>query len=452
MVFDRLRSIDLFADVPADDLRRICDEVEVRVLDAGEVLVREGEAGANAFVITTGRLEVVKEAETRETRLAVREAGEVIGEMALLRDEPRMATIRAVTDAEVLCIPRSALDAVIDSSPDAARAVYSVIIDRWEETTERLRHSERMAQLGALTAGVAHELNNPAAAVARAADQLRGCMARLREAVVTSSLGLGEVREVLEVAAAQQPTTLDALARADAEEAVAEWLAGREIADADAIAAELVDGGAGKAALEAVEATSGIAADSVEILAAAVTLERIAAEIESGSTRLSSIVGALRSYSYLGRDAHQAVDVRQGLDDTLLLFAGRLRGIAVSREYAEDLPAVMALGGELNQVWTNLLSNAADALAGRDDAAIVVRARAEDGEVVVEVEDNGPGIAPDDLPKVFDSFFTTKEPGAGTGLGLYATRRIVVLDHDGTIDVASEPGRTVFTVRLPAAT
>jgi signal transduction histidine kinase len=446
---DRLRTVPLFAEMTVTDLDRICDSVTEVNLRRGDALFAEGDAGDHAYVIVDGELEVIKASDRRETLLAVRGAGEVIGEMALLQEAPRMASVRARSDAELLCIPKKALDELLDTSPSAAKAMFSTLLDRWEETNERLRHNERMAQLGTLTAGVAHELNNPAAAVKRAAEQLNEALAEYETLVSAAPPEVANLRD-LGVAPAAGGATLDPMERSDLEDSIESWLDLRDVPDGWRLAPGLVDAGYDIEKLDELE--SKVDADvrsAIEVAVAAATVEGLVTTIGSGATRLSTIVGALKSYTYLDQAPVQDVDVVQGIEDTVLLLAHKLDGVTLRREFAPDLPAITAFGSELNQVWTNLIDNAAYAASEVEEPVVTLRVVRDGDELVVDVEDNGPGIPEDAKQQIFDAFYTTKPPGQGTGLGLQITHRIVVLDHRGALEVESEPGRTVFRVRLP---
>jgi PAS domain S-box-containing protein len=336
--------------------------------------------------------------------------------------------------------------------------VFGADVSAQKQAERALRQVEKMATLGTLAAGVAHELNNPAAATRRAAEQLRDAFAQLEEADIRleaaalDPAGWELVRSVEHQARqwAGRPSDLGALERADREAEVEDWLDEHDVPEPWELAAPLVAQGLDPAAL------SGLAqALDGERLAAALTwtatafrVHALSHEISQGSARISEIVGALKSYSYLGQAPVQAVDVHEGLDNTLVILRNKLKvGIEVERDYGADVPAIQAWGGELNQVWTNLLDNAAGAMGGKGH--ITIRTRREGGWVVVEIEDDGPGIPEAVQSRVFDPFFTTKAPGEGTGLGLSTSYSIVTERHKGTISLASRPGHTRFTVRLP---
>jgi signal transduction histidine kinase len=455
---DLLRSVPLFAELSDFDLSVLERRSEVIELETGDQLFGEGDAGERAFVISEGEIEIIKRTGEREVLLAVRKPGEVIGEMALLQDAPRSATARARTAARLMAIPKAEIDVLMDSSTEAVRAMFKVLLERWQATQALLTQSERMAQLGTLTAGLAHELNNPAAAVNRAAGQLRDSVSELAAAErgLAGAAGGGdsETIEALRSSIAEREPTddqMDALDRSDREDEVEDALTDAGVADAWRLAPAIVDAGLADVVDEVVATAGERSGQLFEVLRAGHDVDSLIYEIEEGTRRLSSIVRALKSYSYLDQGPVQEVDLPTGLDDTLLILKTKLSDIEVVREYADDLPRIQGYGGELNQVWTNLLDNAADAIheSERADGRIVIRAFPEGDIVVIEVEDNGPGIPPHAIQRVFDSFFTTKPPGSGTGLGLNITYSIVVDKHRGDITVDTEPGRTVFRVELP---
>ncbi len=454
---ETLRAVPLFEDLNEADLDALAQTVAASSLDAGEMLFREGDDGDSAYVINSGELEIVKESGDRETLLAVRKPGEVIGEMALLNAAPRMAGARATQPTEVIAIPKASLDDLLQRSATAARGLFRVLLDRWAQTEAMLRQSERMAQLGTLTAGLAHELNNPAAAVTSSAQQLGQAIADYQSSMeFVASFDLSEaqsqhLRVVLD-RAANRPIDLPALDRSDREGDVEAALDRAGVPDPWAIASDLVS--AGFQAQDISEAVSQLGDGAGQsVWAAARAAHRVAAllhVVEEGSSRMSSIVGALKSYSYLDQAPLQEVDVRAGLDDTMLILKSKLSDIEVVKHY-EDIPEIPAYAAELNQVWTNLIDNAADAIheTRQEGGRIAVRVSSDGTGVVVEIEDNGGGIPEEARPRIFDSFFTTKPPGAGTGLGLDITYNLVVHKHRGDIAVHPIDGGTVFRVVLP---
>ena len=458
MMREFLRKVPLFDGLSEEDFEHLCEDAKLVSLTEGETLVTEGEAGDTAYVIQTGELEVFQESGGREVFLAARKTGEVIGEMAVLEESPRTATLKARTDSTLIAIGKESMDHLLSTSISAANAMFHTMFERYRGTEVMLRQSEKMAQLGTLTAGVAHELNNPAAAVKRGADQLQQAVAGLS----TAEAGLGELTMTEEQSKALQelgkaarersgrPSELDALARSDREYEFETWLEDHGVDDAWEIAPALVNMGYQASELEslAVSFSSEQLPAVVGWLNSSFTVHNVMAEVGQGAERISEIVKALKGYSYLDQAPVQNVDLHEGLDNTLLILRSKLTGgIIVRREYASDLPKIEAYGSELNQVWTNLIDNAADALEGQGE--ITIRTRTDGDQVVVEIEDNGPGIPPEVQPRIFDSFFTTKPPGKGTGLGLDISYNIVVQKHRGDIQLDSRPGKTQFQVSLP---
>ncbi len=446
MAFERFRRVELFAELSDADLGRVCSEAIDVSLTPGEVLFREGDPADRAFVVSSGEVEVLKATERREVLLAVRVAGDVIGEMALLDDEPRSATVRARSATELLSIPKAALEDLLATSPSASLSILRPLYRRIRETNDRLQHQQRMAALGVMTAGVAHELNNPAAAAQRAAEQLS-----VQVADLASLAGHGngtELVDLLSEVGERERTARTPVETNAREMAVEDWLADHGVEDGWELAPTLVEVGFSEADLGRLLPGEDLPS-AVRFLVRAAEVRQSAAQVAEASRRLSEIVGVMRSHSYLDRAPVQEVDVLRGIDDTLAMLGHATEGIQIVREFDAGLPHITALGGELNQVWTNLLRNACDALADVADPTLTLRARREDDSVVVEVEDNGPGIAAELQARVFDAFFTTKPPGQGTGLGLQVSYRVVVVEHGGDLALVSVPGRTTFRVTLP---
>lgn len=321
-----------------------------------------------------------------------------------------------------------------------------------------LRQSEKLATLGKLSAGMAHELNNPASAVQRGAEQLRAAVAEVEQVhlnlnalhLSSSQLDLLLGLEELARFRATQPVDLDILARSDLEAELETWLDDHRISNGWEFTATLVNLGYNVGELDSLAENFAETQLQAVItwLNGSYTIYSLLEEMGQGAGRIAEIVKALKSYTYMDQAPVQSVDVHEGLDNTLVMLRSKLKGgINVQRDYAADLPPIQAYGSELNQVWTNIIDNAAAAMQGQGE--IILRTRREDKWGVVEIEDNGPGIPPEIQSKIFDPFFTTKPPGEGTGLGLNISHNIIVQKHKGQISVASQPGRTCFQIKLP---
>jgi signal transduction histidine kinase len=321
-----------------------------------------------------------------------------------------------------------------------------------------LRQSGKLATLGKLSAGMAHEMNNPAAAVQRGSAQLQATFAHLQRTYLKLgelSLDDSQLDSLLSLAVlAQQrgkePAEMGSLQRSDREDEIEVWLQEQGFEHAWEAAPALVNLGYDCDTLGSLVAnfTHPQFNSVIEWLNDTHTIYSLLEEIGQGAGRISELVKALKDYTYLDRAPVQTVDIHEGLDSTLIILRSKLRrGITVHREYDADLPQIQALGSELNQVWTNILDNAIGAVNG--DGEITLRTQHDDEWVIVEIEDNGSGIPEEVMPHLFEPFFTTKSPGQGSGLGLNISHNIVVQKHQGKIDVHSRPGRTRFEIRLP---
>ncbi|MEJ2347046.1 MAG: ATP-binding protein [Gammaproteobacteria bacterium] len=331
-------------------------------------------------------------------------------------------------------------------------------MNQLNEMHNQLIMQEKMASLGKLSAGMAHELNNPAAAAQRSAAQLQvtfskwqGIQLRMR-GLALDGRQIAKLTELDEIAKirARQPAELNALTRSDREAALEGWLQGRGIGTEGDLVPALVSFGYDQHGLGELAGffTPPQFAVVIEWLSFKFAIYSLVREISIGTERIVELVKALKTYTYMDQAPVQSVDVREGLDNTLIILHNKLKkGVTVVREYAEDLPLIQAYAGELNQVWTNIIDNAVDAMHG--EGTLIVRARREDRWIVIEIEDDGPGIAPEHQSKIFDPFFTTKGPGKGTGLGLNISRNLIVQKHQGQMSVKSQPGSTCFSIRLP---
>jgi len=452
-----LRRVPLFAELSEEDLSWVADGGEPVELAGGDLLAGEGDPGDALFVIISGELQVVKRSRKTDVPIAVVGPGEVVGEMAIFESQPRMASVRAVCPSRVVRIGRDVVLELLGTRPSATLSMLRTVMGRLRSTEAMLREREKLAALGTLSAGLAHELNNPAAAVQRSAALLRDGLDRW--AVATGALGTAvEDREhaafVSELGAevarrAGERAPLDPLDASDLAWGLETFLADRGVADAGVLASALVGGGWDPADLERIEAKfpgDGLGRIATWV-AAGSSVHALVDEVATGARRISEIVKAVKEYSYMDQAPVQRVDVRAGLDNTLVILRPKLKdGISIVREYQADLPEIEALGSELNQVWTNIIDNAIDAMGG--SGQIRIRAFARDPDVVVEICDSGPGMPPEVRDRIFEPFYTTKPPGSGTGLGLHISHNVVAR-HGGRINIRSQPGETCFEVCLP---
>jgi PAS domain S-box-containing protein len=331
-------------------------------------------------------------------------------------------------------------------------------LNQLNEMHNQLIIQEKMASLGKLSAGMAHELNNPAAAAQRGAAQLQATFSKWQSVQLRMAelkLEKKQVDRVMELDRiarehGRKPAALDALTRSDREDALETWLVERDIETDGEVVPALVSLGYDSRDLEVLAKvfTPPQFAVVIDWLSFKYAIYSLVGEIGLGTGRIVELVKALKTYTYMDQAPVQSVDLREGLENTLIILHNKLKsGITVVREYAEDLPMIEAYASELNQVWTNIIDNAIDAMDG--EGTLIVRTRREDQWVVVEIEDDGPGIPEEYHTMIFDPFFTTKGPGEGTGLGLNISRNLIVQKHRGEITVSSEPGRTRFVIRLP---
>lgn len=434
------------------------DMAEPLSLYAGEILIRQGEPGDAAYVVMKGEFEVQKQTGQSLIRIDVRNAGDVVGEMALLSRAPRNATLIAKTDGEVLRIPQKAFEQLLQSSSNAAIAVLHWVMSRLTQNESLLHQQEKMAALGTMSAGLAHELNNPAAAAQRSAAQLKDSQSRwltLTHQIESAAFQQGQtdwldsfIQEAIERFGS--PVKLDALERIERVDGLQSWLEASGVESAWELAPAMVIFGWEIEALEKLknDLSSELFALSIQWLGMCCLMMGLLSEVLQTTERISQIVHAVKSYTYLDQAPLLEVDVHEGLESTLVIMQHKLKkGITVKRDYATNLPRIQAYASELNQVWTNIIDNAVDAMRGKGE--IRVKTYQENQQVVVEIIDNGPGIPQDIQSRIFEPFFTTKAPGQGTGLGLHISHDIIVNRHGGQLTVKSEPGETRFKMVLP---
>ena len=449
----------LFPRLPEDEVRNLARYgTEVRLAD-GELLFSEEEPPRDFFVVLEGKVRISKRIGGEETTLAVHGRGEFTGDVSLITGRRQAADARAVGPSRACRIAAEDFARVMAENPAVAGIVFRAVAGRAEELGAQMHQRARLVALGTMSAGLAHELNNPAAAASRAASrlgenlqELRGLALALNQHDFTSEQR-GLLTSALDAAGndGDAPAdVLDPLARSDREDELAGWLDSRGVEDAWNLAPTLAEAGLHEEALEGIlgRLPSPVAADALAWLASTLEAEGYAREVSRATAQVSDLVETMKQYTYMDQAPLQDVDLREGLENTLAVLGHRFEaGVGVVRDYERDLPRIPARGSELNEVWTNLLENALDAVGG--EGTIRVRAAREGDRVLVEIADDGPGIPEEIKDRVFEPFFTTKGPGGGPGLGLDTARRVVVNGHGGDLRVESRPGETRFQVRLP---
>jgi signal transduction histidine kinase len=449
-----LLRVPTFEGLPDDQLDWFLSHAQEVKLNPGDVYLRPGGPTDSMIVVLEGQLQVRGEL-AGETVVLPFEAGAVTGVLPFSRMKQSVLTGRAVTEARILKFPSAKFPEMIQKMPELTQRLVGVMSDRIREVTRLEQQRDRLAALGKLSAGLAHELNNPASAAKRATSLLRDALTRIKAAV--QELGKHQLTaaqkseiEKLEASFLQpEETPLDALAVSDLEDQIDSLLRSHGQDDLWQLAGDLARRGVKPEVLESLFATldADVARAALVRIAASVEIANLLIEIESSTSRISDLVRAVKEYTYMDQTQAQSVDIVKGLENTLTILNHKLkRGVTVKREYQKIPLLVNSFGSELNQVWTNIIDNAIDAMAGKGE--LIIRTYRDDTCVAVEIADNGPGISPEILSHIFEPFFTTKGVGEGTGLGLDTVMRIVK-KHRGSINVTSKPGNTCFQVLLP---
>jgi signal transduction histidine kinase len=449
-----LRSLSIFDGLTDDQLADLIKGATEVSIAPGDELFREGEYADFWWVLVDGAIDLIRHVGREDTVVARmdvpgRWAG---GFRAWDEHGTYLATGRGARDGRVLKVPAAVLrdraNAWFPFGTHLIAGLYRTA--RSIESTARQRNS--LVTLGTLAAGIAHEINNPAAAASRA---VVGLETELRTLLLSAGQLVQEDISPEQFAALDalrselEPSDLDPLARADLEQAVSTWLDRHGVARAWVIAPQLVAAGVDLAwCARAADVLEGSALEpGLAWVASTFAVTALLSEVKESTRRISELVTAVRSYTQMDRASMQHLDVTDGLDSTLVMLGHRLRGVTVVRDYGTDVPMIDAYAGELNQVWTNLIDNALDAMGG--SGTLRVATRVEGRKVVVEIADSGHGMPPQVVARAFDAFYTTKEVGKGTGLGLDIARRIVVERHGGKISIDSGPPETTLRVELP---
>jgi signal transduction histidine kinase len=457
MRIEELRGIYLFAGLTDEQLRELIEVGdEVSFVD-GQELFHEGEPADFWWVLVDGRIDGVRRRGHEESVVAVMDRPGIWagGFRAWSDTGGYLLTGRGAGPGRMFRVPASALGERVRAWFPFASHLIGGFFNTVRTLEALSRQREALVALGKLAAGLAHEINNPASATARSVDALRdtcndllASLVRLAEASLRSDqfLAIDALRREID----PSTTSIDPLVVADREEALTNWLTAHDIDAAWRIAPALAAAGVDIAWCErAAQILPGATlAPGLEWVSSALAMASLLAEMKESTARVSALVGAVKSYSQLDRASMQDIDVTDGLESTLVMLGHKIGDrITVIREYASSVPRIEANPGELNQVWTNLIDNAIDAMEGHGTLRLSTSTAGD--SVVVEVADTGPGMPPDVQARAFDPFYTTKDVGQGTGLGLDISRRIVVERHHGEISIQSRPGATVFHVELP---
>jgi len=440
-----LRTVPALADLSEVQLQWLISHGKELRFKAGETVIRDGDPPDWMLILLEGRLEF-RWADSRDAVYDTR-AGDIVGALPFSRMKQYNGTGWVRTDLHCLAIHRQDFPAMLQAIPELVPRLVGILLDRVRYISRLDFRIEKLASLGKLSAGLAHELGNPTAAATRAALGLVEALVKLQTQVALAVEKIGPVglQNLLGYLQALKPNPLSSLERTDLEDQLALWLEPYGVYQAD----EWSEAGVTVAWLEGLK--SYVPPEALpEVLAwmhTALQVNRQVRVVQETTQRISKLVTAVKHYTFMDQSPMQEIDVVEGLESTLLIFGHHLKGgMKVVREYAPNLPKVWAFGSELNQVWTNLIDNALDAMG--ESGTLSIRTAQEGDHVLVEIGDTGPGIPPEFLDRVFDPFFTTKEVGKGTGLGL-ETARHIVRTHQGSIQVESKPGDTRFQVRLP---
>ncbi|HEX3802208.1 MAG TPA: ATP-binding protein [Solirubrobacteraceae bacterium] len=458
---EELRTIDLFNELDDDAVAEWAARAEIHEVGAGELVSTEGEASRGVILLLSGTLRGTINAGAIDEPIADQVAPTWIGATAVLTQGESMLTLTALTSSRfALIAPEGFIDLIVGHRSVFLRVMAQIrpVIGR---IAAQAQNRERLEALGTMAAGLAHELNNPAAAARRTAAELADALEVLSGAFgvfVESGLDLEHKQRLLDLQtratkSCATQTALSALDAADAEDALTDALSDAGVEEPWRLAEAFSSAGLDVGFVEEVaDAAGNVAPAALRWIWASLSARQLAAELADSTDQMGRLVKAIKSYAYMDRGEVVEIDLHEGLETTLTIMQHKLKKteIKVERHYDRSLPKVMVRGAELNQVWTNLLANAIEALG--QTGTIMISTRADGNCAEVHIADDGPGIPEEIQGHIFDPFYTTKDVGQGTGLGLDTARRIVIDRHHGSLTFDSRPGHTVFRVRIPIKT
>lgn len=456
---EALRQVPLFAHLQNDQLQCLTELGTEIWLQPGDQIAKQGDPPDGFYIILEGQTEWTRTVEGQSAHAVNLATGDVFAELILLLDEPYPTSGRALTAVHLYKMNPDGFWQMLDTCPEVRKTILKISAQRSQIHEAVSQQQAKLISMGTLSAGLAHELNNPAAATKRNVQNLDEILQKLpilalklhQQPLTEKQLAFLTNLYKQATVTAKNSCQLDPISRSEAEDALSDWLEDHDVLDAWKLAPTLVIAGLNTERLDQVVANFDqpeCLANILNWLEATLTGMGLLEEIKLSSVRISDLTKAMKDYSYMGQAPIQEVDIHQGLDSTLTILKHKLKkgSIVVNRDYG-DLPRISAYGSQLNQVWTNLIDNAIDATGGKGN--IWIRTSVESDRILVEIADNGVGIPPEIQPRIFEQFFTTKEVGKGTGLGLDISRRIIVGQHKGDIRFNSQPGNTTFQVRLP---
>ncbi len=451
-----LQSLAIFSNVPEAQLQWFAGHTTQRKLAAGEVLFSEGAPVDAIYIIVSGRLNLVS---SQRRIAAFYEAGDVSGILPYSRMKAATSAGVAAIDTELLVFPAMHIRDMICDHYELTEALVHIMLSRVRDYTSLQQQNEKMMALGKLSAGLAHELNNPASAIVRDAQSLQKHLALVPDSfkaimnIKVTGEQVDAVNDLLFQSLAKERPTLTLMQRSEREDELTDWLEEHDVADSSALAELFADFGFCPPDLDAFAAhiPRAFLTPVFKWVTDNIITDKMVGDIGEAAGRIATLIASIKSFTHMDRAQEaQYADIHTGIRNTLTMLGHKMRErkVTLAEHYDASLPPVKAMIGELNQVWTNLIDNAVDAMEGRAGAELRITTLKDGSFVRVTIADNGAGIPEDIRARIFDPFFTTKDIGKGTGLGLDVVQRIVQ-QHRGSVKVTSEPGRTEFVVCFP---